>query len=386
MILGLTGGIATGKSTVTGMLRERGIPVIDADQIAREVVEPGKPAYEAIVRHFGRDILLEDGQIDRKGLGEIVFSDESERQKLNAIVHPEVRRVMREEAEAAEANGADIVFMDIPLLFESKLQHMVEKIVVVYAPYDMQLARMIERDELEEEQAKKRLRAQFPIEQKKLEADFLIDNSFSREETERQVESASRRNQVGAALMRPGKRAAFILLVLMSVFAARYAFGLEMDVPHQVSAGNRDSSDQIQCRPLSDFGRHPFRERLQNRPRLEKGAVGLMQIMPDTAEWIVSQAKFRPQDEQYLYDPVMNIEIGTWYLNFLLNRYEGDLIKVIAAYNAGPGKVNGWLESQQWSGHRETIEDIPFGETRQYVQRVLYYHDRYKRIYDFQLR
>lgn len=189
MILGLTGGIATGKSIVTGMLRERGIPVIDADQIAREVVEPGKPAYEAIVRHFGKDILLEDGQIDRKGLGEIVFSDESERQKLNAIVHPEVRRVMREEAEAAEANGADIVFMDIPLLFESKLQHMVEKIVVVYAPGDMQLARMMERDELEEEQAQKRLRAQFPIDQKKLEADFLIDNSFSREETERQVEA-----------------------------------------------------------------------------------------------------------------------------------------------------------------------------------------------------
>ncbi|MDF2683034.1 MAG: dephospho-CoA kinase [Brevibacillus sp.] len=188
MILGLTGGIATGKSTVTGMLRERGIPVIDADQIAREVVEPGKPAYEAIVRHFGREILLNDAQIDRKKLGEVVFSDEAERQKLNAIIHPEVRRVMREEAEAAEANGAEIVFMDIPLLFESKLQYMVEKIVVVYAPPDMQLARMIERDELEEEQAQKRLRAQFPIDQKKTEADFLIDNSTSREETERQVE------------------------------------------------------------------------------------------------------------------------------------------------------------------------------------------------------
>ncbi|GIO04328.1 dephospho-CoA kinase [Brevibacillus reuszeri] len=188
MILGLTGGIATGKSTVTAMLRERGIPVIDADQIAREVVEPGKPAYEAIVRHFGRDILLEDGQLDRKKLGEVVFSDEAERQKLNAIVHPEVRRVMRQEAEAAEANGAQIVFMDIPLLYESKLQYLVEKIVVVYAPSDMQLARMMERDELDEEQAKKRLRAQFPIDQKKLEADFLIDNSQSREETQRQVE------------------------------------------------------------------------------------------------------------------------------------------------------------------------------------------------------
>jgi len=188
MILGLTGGIATGKSTVTGMLRERGIPVIDADQIARDVVEPGKPAYEAIVAHFGNEILLEEGQIDRKKLGEIVFSDESERQKLNAIVHPEVRRVMREEAEAAEKNGASIVFMDIPLLFESKLQYLVDKIVVVYAPAPMQLARMMERDELQEEQAQKRLRAQFPIDQKKADADFLIDNSRSREETEQQVE------------------------------------------------------------------------------------------------------------------------------------------------------------------------------------------------------
>lgn len=188
MIIGLTGGIATGKSTVTAMLRERGIPVIDADQIAREVVEPGKPAYEAIVEHFGRDILHPDETLDRKRLGEIVFSDESERQKLNAIVHPEVRRVMLEEAKAAEQKGAPIVFMDIPLLFESKLQYMVEKIAVVYAPPEMQLARMMERDELEEEQARKRLRAQFPIEQKKQEADFLIDNSRTREETEQQVE------------------------------------------------------------------------------------------------------------------------------------------------------------------------------------------------------
>lgn len=199
MILGLTGGIATGKSTVTGMLRERGIPVIDADQIARDVVEPGKPAYEAIVAHFGREILLSDGQIDRKKLGEIVFSDETERQKLNAIVHPEVRRVMREEAETAEKNGASIVFMDIPLLFESKLQHMVDKVVVVYAPAHMQLARMMERDELQEEQAQKRLRAQFPIDQKKADADFLIDNSGSREEAERQVEEmlSAIRSEIG---------------------------------------------------------------------------------------------------------------------------------------------------------------------------------------------
>jgi dephospho-CoA kinase len=188
MILGLTGGIAAGKSTVTAMLRKRGIPVIDADAIAREVVEPGKPAYEAIVRHFGRGILLSDGQIDRKKLGEIIFSDETERQALNAIVHPEVRREMRERAEQAEREGAEIVFMDIPLLFESKLQHMVDKIVVVYVPASIQMERLLERDELDEEQAMKRIRAQLPIEQKKEWADYLIDNQGTREETEEQVD------------------------------------------------------------------------------------------------------------------------------------------------------------------------------------------------------
>jgi dephospho-CoA kinase len=188
MILGLTGGIATGKSTVTAMLRERGIPVIDADAIAREVVEPGKPAYEAIVRHFGREILLPDGQLNRKKLGEIVFSDEAERQVLNAIVHPEVRRMMREQAELAERSGAAIVFLDIPLLFESKLQHMVEKIVVVYVPAATQLERLQERDELDSEQAMKRIRAQLPIEQKKEWADYLIDNQGTREETAKQVD------------------------------------------------------------------------------------------------------------------------------------------------------------------------------------------------------
>lgn len=116
-----------------------------------------------------------------------------------------------------------------------------------------------------------------------------------------------------------------------------------------------------------------------------KGAIGLMQVMPDTAEWIAEQAGLGPADEKYLYDPVTNINMGTWYLSFLEKRYEGDVVKVIAAYNAGPGKVSSWLMREQWDGKRETIEDIPFGETRQYVQRVLYYHDRYRSIYTDQL-
>jgi len=188
MILGLTGGIASGKSTVAAMLKERGIPVVDADVIARKVVEPGKEAYQAIVRHFGPDILLADGWIDRKKLGEIVFSNEAERQTLNSIVHPEVRKEMRRQAEEYEKAGEPIVFLDIPLLYESKLQHMVDKIVVVYIPREKQLRRLMERDDFDEDQANRRLRAQLPIEQKKAWADYVIDNQQSREATAKQVD------------------------------------------------------------------------------------------------------------------------------------------------------------------------------------------------------
>lgn len=188
MIIGLTGGIASGKSTVSALLKEHGIPIVDADLIAREVVEPGKSVYQQIVEYFGEGILLADRQIDRKKLGEIVFSEESKRQALNAIVHPEVRKEMSRQAQDALKRGNKLVVMDIPLLFESKLEHMVDKIVLVYVPADIQLTRLMERDEIDEQQAMKRIRAQLPIETKKAVADYIIDNSGTREQTREQVE------------------------------------------------------------------------------------------------------------------------------------------------------------------------------------------------------
>ncbi|MBO8163715.1 MAG: lytic transglycosylase domain-containing protein [Brevibacillus sp.] len=112
-----------------------------------------------------------------------------------------------------------------------------------------------------------------------------------------------------------------------------------------------------------------------------KGATGLMQLMPETADWVIEQAGFQPMAREYLDEPRVNIDIGAWYLRYLLNMFQENDVLAVAAYNAGPGKVSKWLEQRVWDGSPDTIKNIPYGETRHYVQRVLYYKDRYQRIY-----
>lgn len=116
-----------------------------------------------------------------------------------------------------------------------------------------------------------------------------------------------------------------------------------------------------------------------------KGAVGLMQVMPDTANWVVNQGGFQPITEAQLFHAKTNIDIGVWYLSFLLNMFGGDQIKAIAAYNAGPGKVNDWIERNMWDGSIGSVQDIPYTETRDYVQRVVYFQERYQKVYNTKL-
>ncbi|GAB6932912.1 dephospho-CoA kinase [Calditerricola satsumensis] len=195
MRLGLTGGIACGKSTVLAMFARRGIPTVDADVLARRVVEPGEPAWREIVERFGADILLPDGRIDRKRLGALVFADEAARLDLNRIVHPRVRAAMWHEVEEAERRGAKLVVCDVPLLFESGLEDRFDAVMVVYVPPEEQLRRLMARDGLTREEALARIRAQMPIEEKRRRADYVIDNSGPLAATERQVDAFLR--QVG---------------------------------------------------------------------------------------------------------------------------------------------------------------------------------------------
>ena len=184
IVAGLTGGIATGKSTVSAILSEAGAIILDADQSAHDVTKKGLPAWHKIVRRFGRKILLPDGEIDRDYLGDIIFKDPDKKQVLNSIVHPLVFQDMSLKFQQVERNITDaVIILDIPLLIESKMHKDMSDVILVYTPEHVQIKRLMRRDNLSEGDALARINSQMPIEGKKAEATLLIDNSSKREKT-----------------------------------------------------------------------------------------------------------------------------------------------------------------------------------------------------------
>lgn len=189
MIIGLTGGIASGKSTVAKMLEEKGAYLLDADKLAREVVEPDQPAWQDIVDWLGQSILLPDRSIDREKLANLVFKDKKKLEKLNKIVHPRVgRRFAGLSEEIKSKNPGAILVHDIPLLIEAGMHERVDHILLVYVPREVQIARLQQRNGLSRRDAELRLKSQMPLEEKRKQAHTVIDNSGSLAETARQVD------------------------------------------------------------------------------------------------------------------------------------------------------------------------------------------------------
>jgi len=193
-VLGLSGGIATGKSTVSRFLSALGASVIDADAIVHELQAPGAPLLDEIAEAFGSDLIDAKGRLDRNALGAIVFADRTARRRLEAIVHPVVIATMAERVSRAQATDTPLIVLDIPLLFERSEKSTsggpttsFDATVLVYAPEELQIERLMARDSCDREAALQRIRAQLPIESKKAMADIVIDNSGSLEDTERQT-------------------------------------------------------------------------------------------------------------------------------------------------------------------------------------------------------
>ena len=185
--LGITGGVATGKTTVTRILASLGVKVIDSDALVHELVQPKRKAWRNIVKAFGSEVLRKDNTIDREMLGQIVFNNSSRRKYLENVIHPEIKRIIQKQLVYYEKAGEKIVGVEIPLLFEANMGDIVDKIVVVKREGSLQLKILQEERRLSKEDALKRIRAQLPIEEKIAGADFVIDNNGSLAETEEQV-------------------------------------------------------------------------------------------------------------------------------------------------------------------------------------------------------
>lgn len=198
-VIGLTGGIASGKSTVAAMLRELGAPIVDADLLARQVVEPGSPALAEIAQKFGADMLAADGTLDRKKMGERIFADAGARAALNAITHPRIAQASAAALADFAAAGHEVAIYEAALLVENRIHERLGGLIVVSVPDDVQIARLRARDDLDEEGARARVSAQLPLASKVAVADWVVDNGGSVEHTRAEVERIWRAIQEQAA-------------------------------------------------------------------------------------------------------------------------------------------------------------------------------------------
>jgi dephospho-CoA kinase len=187
-VFGLTGGIGSGKSTVAALLRERGVPVVDADELAREAVAPGSAGLAQVVASFGPGVLDSSGALDRKRLGALVFGDETARKRLNAITHPIVRQLSQQRFAELDRQGHELACYDVPLLFEVGLDQVIRPVVLVYVSEATQLERVMRRDGSSAEEARARISAQLPLADKRARADLVIENDGPRSELGVQVD------------------------------------------------------------------------------------------------------------------------------------------------------------------------------------------------------
>ncbi len=187
--IGLTGGIATGKSAVAKVLREMGYPIVDADSLAREVVKPGSPGLAAVAQAFGREIVLPSGELNRSTLGQLIFADAKKRDQLEALLHPLIQELRAQRRLELERSEVELAFYDVPLLFEKSMQSEFDATVLVYANPKLQRARLAERNKLSESEVESRIQAQMAIDEKVKLANYVVFNETDLNELKANVSS-----------------------------------------------------------------------------------------------------------------------------------------------------------------------------------------------------
>ncbi len=435
-IIGITGGIACGKSTVSREMMRRGFPVIDGDVLSRELTGPGGEAVPAIRSGFGDKYINQDGSMNRRAMGMLVFADSRSREQLDLVMDPFLRSLTMRKLETARTSGAKLCFLDMPLLFEKKYDSLCDSVWCVWLPEDVQLERLMSRDGYTREEALSRMRSVMSSDQKADLASAVIDNSGPVEDTLRQASvllqreleraggtPARRRRSVSPPPVRAAReeapeetetidrpessrrkpstrkaswqmprwlRVSLIALtavlavsltsyILMRAWLTRQAdlhLQEQQAIDHQYPLEYRDEIQRIS----REYNLSPaliasvIRNESSFRPTAESdvGARGLMQVMPETAEWIAHKLKIDNYNFEQLYTPETNIRFGCWYLNYLSTLFHGDPLCVICAYHAGQGEISSWLTNPSISsdGLTMNIDRLPEGPTKTYAGRV----------------
>lgn len=458
-IIGLTGGIACGKSNISDMLSSLGCVIIDGDKLSRELTVPGGEALPALRDAFGPSVFRADGSLDRKALGSLVFSDQAALRTLDGIMQPLLLNRIRRRIGEERTRGTEFCVLDMPLLFEKNLDPLCDTVWCAWLPADLQLSRLMSRDGFDETRALQRIRSQMSADEKASRSAVVISTEGSIEETRAKIpplleaerrflfpetsETASPRRRrsdryteteqvsvpvpaEAAAQSRPrrsvqdperysvierpkvaGKNAsprkkknewkmpaALVTAIVICFFAV---LGL-VTAEALMRAWLKQQSDVREAAYRKVVDNHPiyYKDAIEKysaefnlepayvsaiimnessfRSNAESsvGARGLMQLMPDTAEWIAHKLDVQSYSFDRMYDPESNIRFGCWYLNYLSGLFRGDPVCVTAAYHAGQGQVTAWLSDPEKSSDGITLdlEALGDGPTKNYVRRV----------------
>lgn len=452
-IIGLTGSIACGKSTVSAELSAQGFPVIDGDLLSRQLTLPGSPLLSQIQDIFGDQYILQDGSLDRAALGSLIFSDENARQTLDNLMAPYLEDLTVRRLAEARRSGAKLCFLSMPLLFEKGYQRFCDTVWCVWLPAGIQLERLMKRNGYSREEALARMGAVMSSDEKAALSDVIIDNSGSpeavlsllpsllssemakipqrrrRSETPPAAEPSASPSAVSGSTMqssepppvlvrpesarkKPSVRRAswripsWLLIILISVasvlavsFTAQClmsAYLTRCRAKHLAEERAIDSNYPLSYEETirmyaAEFNLHPafVSSIIRNESSFDVkavsavGARGLMQLMPDTAEWIAHKLNVEQYAFERMYDADSNIRFGCWYLNYLSRLFHGDPVCVTCAYHAGQGEITSWLSDSSISpdGRTLSLENLPEGPTKLYARKVTRDYGIYQKKY-----
>ena len=479
-VIGLTGGIACGKSTISQELRNLGCAVIDADQLSRALTAPGGAALPLIRSTFGDAVFQADGSLNRAALGKLVFSDDAERARLDGLMAPLLLSATQEALDRCRGESRDLCFLDCPLLYEKGYDRFCDSVWCVWLPEEIQLTRLMNRDGYTREEALSRIHSVLSSDEKAARADVVLDNSGPMEytlsllpdllEKERAKIAPRRRrseryaaeqgagrstsatgtsasgipasinfssaapgspasgasapmaspaptshrtpeaekisipdvmDRPAAARKQPSRRKAAwkmpawlmtVLIVCAAALAVSFtaqclmrAYLVQRAAEHEAEQAAIDRNYPLLYTDLirqyaAEYNLNPayVAAIIRNESSFQEDAVsrvgarGLMQLMPDTAEWIAKKLKVESYSFERMYDPASNIRFGCWYLNYLSSLFRGDPVCVTCAYHAGQGEIASWLSDKTISddGVTMSVDRLPEGPTKTYAGRV----------------